>query len=130
MKHWSDQLAMISGFLLFLMTIPHYMMGWPTVLEGLNELSASTALIENIHVIWIWSSLTMAGLGILLIATALNGHGHHNVHFIIYLVIGGLLLTFALIGLIMTWPDPHLSIFLIPAILAILASIFKRNAAS
>lgn len=127
MEDWSDRLALISGFILFLMTMPHYMMGWPAVLEGLEAIAASQALIDNIHIIWIWSSLTMMGLAVLLMTVALKKQEDQQLIFLIYLIIGGLLLLFSLIGLVITWPDPHLSIFLIPALLASIAAYFKKT---
>lgn len=105
--------ALVFGGLLILASAMHFFTGYPAIRQLLMQDGAREELYGAVTAIWIFSSITMLGFGLLslLIASELR-KGSRNA-WRQGMVIGGGLALFGLIGWFRPFPNWHLFAFLV-----------------
>lgn len=115
--------GLLGGVILVLSAGAHAIMGWKAMSEQLALTNAPAALVQGLQVGWVFGGVVMLVLGSLCINTFAKRFKGQHASTLAPVLIAIAYLGFAAWAAITTGGDPFFMIFVVPAVLLVIASI-------
>lgn len=116
-------LGLIAGAILVLSAFAHSVLGWKAMSEQLAQTNAPPDLVQGLQVGWIYGGPVMLVFGIIAIRTFLKRFRGERESTFAPVLIGIAYLVFAAWAAVTTGGDPFFMIFVVPAMLLLIASL-------
>ena len=116
-------LGLIGGAILILSAFAHAILGWKAMSEQLAHTNAPPDLVRGLQVGWVFGGVVMLVLGALCVATFLKRFRGQTVSTFAPVLISIAYLAFGAWAMVTTGGDPFFMIFIVPAVLLVIASL-------
>lgn len=115
-------LGLLGGAIIAASSFLHALMGWPAMADQLARLQASPDLVRGLQVGWLFGSVAMLTFGLVAIAIFASRLRGRPVSLVPVVVIAVTYLAFGLWALVASGMNPFFLIFIVPALMLLLAS--------
>ena len=123
MSRFRSILGLIAGAMMIVSSAAHSALGWKQLKAALAQSQAPADLIGSLGIGWQFAGIAMLAFGVILVVTFARRLKGAAVPMMPAIVIGATYLLFSAWALLVSAFDPFFSIFVVPGILTLIASV-------